>query len=97
MKEKDMTKLKDLKRFGQVIKDKNAILRNHKGGTVDMRWGWNESASVDQVFALRIPHKGETVEVFLDWQEVMHYGRAVNDWKFAYEELKREAEARMGL
>lgn len=97
--QKDMSKLHDLKRFGQVVKDKNAILRNHKsGGTVDMRWGWNDEASIDQVFALRFKGKdGKTQEVFLDWQEVMHYGRAVSDWKYAYEKLKEEAERQQGL
>ena len=92
-KEKDMTKLSDLPRFREVIKAKKATLRNYKGGTVQMGWGWNESSSVDQIFSLKF---GDT-EVFLDWQEMMHYGRAVNDWKYAYEELKREAELRQGF
>lgn len=94
MKEKDMSKLHDLPRFSQVIKDKKATLRNQKGGTIQMGWGWNESASVDQIFSLKTP-KGE--EILIDWQEMMHYGRAVNDWKYAYEELMREAEKRQGF
>lgn len=91
---KDMRKLHDLPRFRDLINSKKGIIRNHKaGGTVDMAWGWNEDASLDQIFSLRFRHNGEPVELFLDWQELMHYGRAVSDWKGFTEEAKRKREA----
>ena len=93
MKTKDMRPLHDLPKFSRVIKDKQATLRNHKGGgNIGMYWGWNDESSLDQVFALRIPYKGEQIEVIIDWQEMMHYGRAVSDWKLALEDMKRKAE-----
>lgn len=93
LNEKDMSKLQDLPRFSQVIKNKKATLRNYKGGTVLMAWGWNDASALDQIFVIKTPG-GE--ELHLDWQEVMHYGRAVSDYKYAYEKLKAEAELRAG-
>lgn len=95
MKEKDMSKLHHLPRFGEVVKRKNAVLRDYRGGTVDMMWGWNQDASLDQIFALK---KGKT-EILLDYQEFLHYARAISMWKHETERMIKEAEerGRMGV
>jgi hypothetical protein len=81
---KDMSKLHNLPKFSQVVKNKNAVLVNRaNGGRIDMKWGWNDEASLNQIIALKIPVKQNhadrgNVEVFIDWQELYHYARGVS-------------------
>lgn len=96
---KDMSKLHNLERFSKILEKKNASLSNYaSGGIIEMKWGMNDEASLDQIFAIKVrvnerdAERGY-VEPLLDWQEVMHYGRAVSDWKGALERMKAEQEA----
>ena len=99
-KEKDMSKLRDLPRFGKVVEAKRADIRNYNGGMATMRWGFNEDVALDQIFELTIPvdkwdAKAGRVTALIDWQELAHYGRAVSDAKYAMEQLRLEAERRL--
>jgi hypothetical protein len=97
--QKDMTKLHNLPKFSKVIKNKKGILRDFKsGGGINMYWGWNKEASLDQIFALSKEVNGETVTFYIDWQELTHYGRAVSDWKNAFQAaLDAEEQAKRGF
>jgi hypothetical protein len=81
---KDMSKLHNLPKFSQVVKDKNAVLVNRaNNGRVDMKWGWNDEVSLDQIIAIKVPvgereYNQGHVEVFIDWQEIYHYARGVS-------------------
>lgn len=76
--EKDMSELQDRPKFGDVVKKKQATIHNFNGGPVKIRWAWNEDVAIDQVFELKTP-KGEIL--WLDWQEIMHYGRAIGSYR----------------
>lgn len=94
MAEKNMKKLHNLPRFGQVVKDKKGYLK--QGGAM-IAWGWNQEVSLDQIFMLQ--HKcncnpSETCTLYLDYQELLHYTRAISMWKDEVEKMVKEAEAR---
>lgn len=100
MKSKDMKKLHDLPKFSKVVKKKNAVLKNHaNNGAIDMKWGWNDDASLDQIVAIKIPvgekqYNQGYVEAFIDWQELYHYARGVS---LTMQEVKQRIQDEMGL
>lgn len=78
---KDMSKLNDLPKFGQVLKDRRGNLRNytHEAEGVTMSWGWNDKAALDQIMSLSYRDRdGKHHQLMLDWQELLHYARGIS-------------------
>lgn len=101
-KKKDMKKLHDLPKFGEVVKRKNGLLQNYEGGgLVDVWWGWNDEASLDQMIAFKVKLSDKDKQrgykdIVIDWQELYHYARGVS-MSFQETERRIAEEAKRGL
>lgn len=80
-KKKNMRRLRELPKFGEVIHKQTARIRDYSGRnkSVHIEWDLNAAAIQEQVFKIVIEDKKkhDKVEILLDKQELMHYLRAV--------------------
>lgn len=60
----------------------HAELRNYKGagGKVEVYWNWNDEATKDQIFKMRIScecssNKCQGGVAYIDWEEMQKWGR----------------------
>lgn len=91
MKTKDMRKLHHLPKLGEVVKKKWARIRNYGDGSsaVTLAWAQTEKMALEQIFILEVTCKhGDKHRLVLDYQEFLHYARAIPDWKQSVEEMK---------